>query len=93
MHCCVCSGVCYHVGGPSYCATHRPDCGPVVVIVHPVCHPCGRCCHCCHQLNSPWYVEVGGLGAALRYGAGTYSGEPVYLTPTGNYLTLTNRST
>lgn len=25
MHCCVCQGICMHVGGPYYCAAHDPS--------------------------------------------------------------------
>ena len=25
MHCCICSKVCWHVGGPFYCRKHDPE--------------------------------------------------------------------
>ena len=27
MHCCVCSHVCHHTGGPTYCQMHDPAFG------------------------------------------------------------------
>lgn len=52
MHCCVCSGVCYHIGGPWYCERHggasqwvNPPYTDMPVSPMPVIVPL-TCAHC-----------------------------------------------
>ena len=57
MHCCVCSQVCGHIGGPYYCAVHTPN--PNVINTYPW-QPApiysvpgiSKCEHCyCKEIN------------------------------------------
>ena len=36
MHCCVCTGVCGHIGGPWYCDMHKPRYVPGGGYFHPI---------------------------------------------------------
>ncbi len=52
MHCCVCSRVCHHIGGPFYCSTHQP-----VITVWPPVNPlapsvCTGHCYCQVQVDN-----------------------------------------
>ena len=52
MHCCVCAGVCWHINGPYFCATHDPRGG--LGYLPSTSSKRGWVCPRCRRCNAPF---------------------------------------
>lgn len=53
--CCVCNGVCMHVGEHDYCAAHKPNVTPPFTFIQPTQY--GWTCPRCGRTNAPWVAQ------------------------------------